>query len=554
MTSPRELLRWPLLAGIIAAGVLLRLALYFQDCSLTYDEARLAENVLTQSFGDIVRGGTSSLQAVPGGFLVLEKAATLVFGASERALRLVPLAAGVLSVILFWRLAERTLSRAAALVALLLFAINVSFVEAAAQARPYSLDVLISLWIAWVAIEISEIRLKPDATGVRLKPDDTDTARLKTDPTAGGLILSAALCALFSSSAVLVLAAAAVVLAGYALMRRSEARRLALTAAAIWTASAVAGWQLATARQGPEGADYLYTFWRGSFVPWSNGEPVVWFWRRVKDMFGFTAGYRLTVFWIALLAIGAWSFVWSRRGMRMALLLAPFAAVVIASAAGRFPLASGRVQLFYLVLLFPVIAEGVDALARAMPRWAGAVPMIAAVSLALYAATQASLERGSEDMKSLLQFVTAHREPSQSLYVYYGGRAAFGYYAPRYGLRDAGATLGACARDNVRDYLREIDQLRGRSVWVLFTHAAKTERDLILAYLDVVGVRGQATRIARPGTPDGSSAEASAYLYDLRDVSAVATAETFPIPAALTAGQSSADCYGSRQLVARLSS
>ena len=100
------------LALLLVIGAVLRAAPFLLDRSLWLDEAKLALNVLERSpaqlFGPLDYG-----QAAPVGFLLLEKQAVAAFGEGERALRLVPLLAGVASLWLFFVVARRWLSPAA---------------------------------------------------------------------------------------------------------------------------------------------------------------------------------------------------------------------------------------------------------------------------------------------------------------------------------------------------------------------------------------------------------------------------------------------------------
>ena len=85
----------------------------------------------------------------PVGFLVLERAAVLALGASELALRLVPLVSGLLALIVFERTARRLLTPWYALLATWLFAVAVPLVFFSAEVKPYAVDVLAAVLITW---------------------------------------------------------------------------------------------------------------------------------------------------------------------------------------------------------------------------------------------------------------------------------------------------------------------------------------------------------------------------------------------------------------------
>src|SRR4051795_3296331 len=104
---------WPLI--VVLFGILLRLSRYIFDDSLYNDETSLSDNVLGRSFSGLLRPLSDS-QAAPIAFLFSLKLTSFVFGPGEYALRLVPLLAGLVSMVLFYYLAKRVLDPVPALV------------------------------------------------------------------------------------------------------------------------------------------------------------------------------------------------------------------------------------------------------------------------------------------------------------------------------------------------------------------------------------------------------------------------------------------------------
>ncbi len=93
----------------VALGCLLRIVQYLLDRSLWMDEAYLSLNILHRSFAGLCRA-LDYHQGAPIGFLLLEKSAVRLWGGSEYVLRLIPLLAGIASVLLFYRLASKVLT------------------------------------------------------------------------------------------------------------------------------------------------------------------------------------------------------------------------------------------------------------------------------------------------------------------------------------------------------------------------------------------------------------------------------------------------------------
>ena len=130
-----------------------------------------------------------------------------------------------------------------------------------------------------------------------------------------------------------------------------------------------------------------------------------------------------------------------------------------------------------------------------------------------------------EETRPLLVRLAALRREGDAVYVYYGARRAFEFYAPRTGVGSNGVILGHCHRPDPRSYLRELDALRSRSrVWIFFSHTVKEleERPLMDAYLHEIGRRRDVFKA--PG--------AELELYDLSDPAllSAASSDSFPVP------------------------
>ena len=140
---------------VVGAGVLLRLARYADNRSLWLDEAYLSLNIIDKSPTELL-GKLDFLQAAPPGFLLLEKLAVVLLGDSEYVLRLVPLIAGIASLMVFQAVARRFLSPGALLLAVALFAVNEPLVYYASETKPYGSDVLVALVLLLLACRVTE--------------------------------------------------------------------------------------------------------------------------------------------------------------------------------------------------------------------------------------------------------------------------------------------------------------------------------------------------------------------------------------------------------------
>jgi hypothetical protein len=133
-------------------GLSLRLVHYCGDPSVWHDEAALIVNVLDKDFGEQL-GPLALHEAAPPGFLWMVRAVSLTFGDSTFALRLVPLLASCLALLLFARLARNWLVGACEPWAVLAFACSDRLLWHACEAKPYATDVFLATLVLTVFTE-----------------------------------------------------------------------------------------------------------------------------------------------------------------------------------------------------------------------------------------------------------------------------------------------------------------------------------------------------------------------------------------------------------------
>ena len=147
-------MRWGV-ATLIGVGVVLRLVRYLADRSLWLDEAYLAINLMTRSYGDLLETLDYN-QGAPVGFLWIEKLMLSLFGDGEFVLRLFPLAVSLLALMLFYLVARDVLAGVGLLVALLLFATMEPFVHYAAEVKQYGLDIGVTVALLLLFVSVVE--------------------------------------------------------------------------------------------------------------------------------------------------------------------------------------------------------------------------------------------------------------------------------------------------------------------------------------------------------------------------------------------------------------
>jgi hypothetical protein len=131
---------------ILAAGILLRLLVYAQDRSYWMDEGSLAANVVGKPPLDFSAPLTGD-QLAPVAFLIAERSIVAILGPARSVSRLLPLACGILALLLFAKLAARILTPRSALVALALFAFSDDLIYYSSEFKPYSVDLALGLAI-----------------------------------------------------------------------------------------------------------------------------------------------------------------------------------------------------------------------------------------------------------------------------------------------------------------------------------------------------------------------------------------------------------------------
>lgn len=133
----------PRLVWLLALGLVLRLYHYGRNPAVWHDEAAIVINIIRKNFLELL-GPLYASATGPPIFLWLQKSVTLLFGDSTYALRLVSVLASCAGLVVFLRLAPRTLAPLGAFCAVLLVACSDRLLWHAAEARHYSTDFLVA--------------------------------------------------------------------------------------------------------------------------------------------------------------------------------------------------------------------------------------------------------------------------------------------------------------------------------------------------------------------------------------------------------------------------
>ena len=499
---------------LVLVGAVLRGVQYFSKSSLRVDEAALALNLLGRSFRELFEP-LDLAQVAPWGFLAVEKGLFGLFGRNELGLRLLPFFLSLLSLVFFERLSHRVVRGVAVPFAVGSFALGTGLIDYAGQLKQYSTDIAAAVGILLLAAVVEKSGL---------------TLRRALVLGIAGLLACA-----FSQPVVFVLAGAGLSLVLLAAAKRIEASAPALgLLGALWAAGA--GFALWSGERTltPDVKTYLRDFWASGFMPLSPATaPVSWLWNQIARVFEGFLEYPLPLLFVALLLVGA-AGLFRRKPAWALFLLVPLLLTVAASAARLYPFAPGRVTAFLVPVMLLLVAEGVERVhTLPLPRltWLGTALAMIAGACPVWAVVRNPPPYMPEQVRPALERLRAEGKPGDALYVYYGARLPYLFYAPVFDLLIGERVLGECARDNPRSYLKQLDALRGRPrAWVLLAHdlPLHSEGPLIFGYLDRIGRLLERTDFRS----HGSFSAVVLAAWDLSDPDrlSAATSEAFPVP------------------------
>jgi hypothetical protein len=462
----------------IAVGTALRLAAWWNNRSFWLDEIYLALNITNRSFAELWRPLDHD-QGAPIGFLMLVKTATMFFGTSEWALRLIPLAAGVGAMLLFPIVARRWLPPAGACFATLLFAVTPKLIYYSSELKQYSSDVFVMILLLWAASRPERYRV---------------------------LAILGAIVVWFSHPAIFILAAIGIVL----FCRADAPSRKRLVFVGMTWVFSFGVCYLVCLRELSKN-QYLLNYWTEYFAPMPprNFEQAGWYLRAVGWLFEGPAGMTLADVSFAIPAVmlfvaGLW---YPSRVWPIMLLTLTFA--LLASMLNRYPF-GGRLLLFAVPLLHLGLGAGWEAL---RPGWRDVpsklcLALCAAVFIAPAASAiqQLAQRKVTEDHRAAIEYLSEHWQAGDGVYLSAMAREPFLYYGKQFGIDVDTAVLGQPNRDDWDSVSSDITSLKGRNrVWVFIAHERGANHQFTTWQLDQHGAKLQSKSF--PGT--------AVYLYDL---------------------------------------
>jgi hypothetical protein len=250
--------------------------------------------------------------------------------------------------------------------------------------------------------------------------------------------------------------------------------------------------------------------------------------------------------------------LWRRSRDIALILLMPVIVTIGAGMAHVYPL-TGRAVTFLIPPLLIATAVGASYVLERLPsrlQFGALVVLAIIVGAPAYATLTALPPERTEHLRPVLARVSQHRRPGDAVYVYYPAGQSFLYYAQRFGFRPGDYVIGRCSVTDLREYLRDLDQFRGRPrVWIVSTHARlnAVEFRTIVTYLDSIGRRVHA--FEEQATSQIALNAAYGLLYDLSDAGRLklTAADSHPVPSVpVNAAFARWGCYGTQSTSAGL--
>ncbi len=526
LTSRRNLVAMTAVVALLVIAAVLRTLQYVSNTSFSVDEAALTLNVAHRPYSGLFHELDFN-QGAPPAFLLLEKLALRVFGNSEYAFRAVPFFAGILSLLLVIPFSRRFVRKAAAVevVALALVGFSVSLILYSATAKPYALDVLLTLLLYVLAAELTRT---------------SNPGRLAMFAIAGAIAIW------LSFAAIFVLAGVGVTLVvRSSTLRRWREAATFLLAGVGWLASFVLLYFVSLRNLGHLERSLPSPSGAGGANPLNTAQSVGGALRfdlgiGHLDVRGLDVGQAVVVLTILLALIGL-AVLARELPVAAALLLTPAVFMLIASELGHYPLFA-RTLLFLAPAFVAFVTCGALRVATAPRLRAIGILGLSVVLIFVIGPASKILFHPQETarLKQALRYLSSHQRASDTVWVYHASQYALRYYLecrcfgdaslvrtgeqlwplhPAEGAPDQFAPTLKSVRPRFivsrsvgysTAYQMELRALRGRTrVWILISDAAKNIRDPIVAFLDRLGTE---RLVFEAGHSDTAAA---VYLYDL---------------------------------------
>ena len=417
--------------ALIAFGIILRLKHYFTNSSFWLDEAWLAMDISTRTFGEIVSARIFSydLPTPPPGFNLIEKCFITVFGNNEYVFRLFPLLCGLAAIFLFYGLVKKLLSCPAVSVALAFFVCSDILIYNSSQLKQYSSGVFVVLLLYYMMMRF-------DAS------EEMTTYRSLRYGLAGGM----AIMMFYPSSVILAGIGGAQIVSAFS-MKDWERFKALLFSVFLWIVFFAVACLV-----------YSYYMFDNRTLPWLSNPHPAWSVENLKWAFEWiaqkflvkTAGLAPFWFGICFIVIGSVSFL--RREKRWGFVLGlPILIGLLATILKVYP----TKERFFLAFLPGLLIIFADGAVTAMQHKRKVVALLSGVFLAVLfiypvktAVHSLKYSYSKEEMRPVVRYLKEHQQPGDALFINNSAQYGYIYYHGYH-----------CFTDSINPFMKIVDKI-----------------------------------------------------------------------------------------------
>jgi hypothetical protein len=475
---------------IILLGIIFRLSQYLFNRSLWLDEAKLALNIVDKNYSDFLKPLAHN-QAAPVGFLFLEKFSIQILGNSDITLRLVPFCAGILSLILFYKVASYNLTKRGTIIALGLFSISDPLIYYSSELKQYSSDVAVTLLLLLGTYLIIEKK-----SGFYF--------------TIAGLL--GAVLLWFSHPAIFILAGMGISLGIYFLVKKDIASLVRLTfVILIWLISFIILYSVALKYIAHD--QFMLNYWAEGFIPnnFFSTEIIFWIWKNTVSTFQYPVGLFFAGLGVLTFIIG-FLFFFKYKKFKLTILISCILVTILVSVLHKYPF-EGRLILFLVPIFLIIIGEGIDKLFKGNLVNSNTIGILVILILCVYTCAKDIQflyhPRTREEIKSVMLYLNQNVNKGDTIYLFPYTSTPFEYYASRFGFSSKDYIIGIGLQNNQFSNADELNKYIGKKrFWIVFTDITPFLTDGKEIYLTYLQRNGKELKsFSAPG--------ASAYLFNL---------------------------------------
>lgn len=436
--------------------------MYVQNRSLFIDEACLSSQLIERTYGGLFEN--LEYQYAPPFFAIAEKAMVDLLGPNEYALRLFPLLAGLLGLVLFYRLCCRFLPDRYLILPLFLFSFGMPLLQYATEVKQYSSDILVTILLLLLSF--------------RWKVEDLNFRKAICWALTGSFVVWFSMPGVF-------------MLFGLGIFYLYEVYKKQLFEKAVFILVPIGFWLLsfgiyyfAIIRK-DIGLENLEDYHGRFFLPLfpTNLDELAQFGEIIITFFRTAIGATILelTFGVLTFLLALYTF-WKKDFSKVIIFTLPILAAMFASGLKLYSLIP-RLTLFFMPILILLIGIGQEKLFERISakwRWLLILPLlIIAFNQKGY---QYFYNRFSlEEMRPVLYQVAAQRKEGDATFLYVHGTHAYHFYANHY--QDAERLrIPNIVIEEWDDQLENIEISEGDRLWLVFSHANKEEIERYTAF------------------------------------------------------------------------